>query len=213
MALISWNNAMTPPLPLLAKPPQPEQTVFGTDHKHIANLDLDASRDTAVQSLKDQQFPASRAQGQTVTPGGGKSNEEEAAEDSADFNAKDRQGRLERLSARLNTNLQHTKSTLPSTEEPVDFRPHILHAKHDAFPMALVNRKPRGSLDFKDVNNPQDIAWLAAVNYAKRSVFIQTPTFTAPPIVGACLDAARRGVVVTIYADLGCALLPLLLLD
>lgn len=49
---------------------------------------------------------------------------------------------------------------------------------------------------------PQNQAWLAAFKFAKTSVFLQTPTFSAKPIVTAALDAVRRGVVVEIYADL-----------
>lgn len=49
---------------------------------------------------------------------------------------------------------------------------------------------------------PQNQAWLAGFKFAKSSVFLQTPTFSAKPIVMAALDAVRRGVVVEIYADL-----------
>jgi len=53
-----------------------------------------------------------------------------------------------------------------------DFSPHIIHAPHDPFPIAMVNRKPRGSIEYTDVNNPQDIAWLAGLHYAKKKVFM-----------------------------------------
>lgn len=50
---------------------------------------------------------------------------------------------------------------------------------------------------------PQNQAWLAGIKFATKSIFLQTPAFSAKPIVLAVLDAVRRGVVVEIYADLG----------
>lgn len=36
MALLSWNNTMTPPLPFILSPPQPQSTFeFGNDHPTI----------------------------------------------------------------------------------------------------------------------------------------------------------------------------------
>jgi len=84
-----------------------------------------------------------------------------------------------------------------------DFDPFILHKPHKPFPIALVNRKAIGSLEFERVDNPQDAAWLAAMRYAQKRVFIQTPTFNAHPIVDATLAAIRRGIEVTLYVDLG----------
>lgn len=69
--------------------------------------------------------------------------------------------------------------------------------------MAMVNRAPHGRPGHGDTVNPQDAAWLAGFAFAKTSVFIQTPTFNAPPVVEACLAAVRRGIVCTLYLDLG----------
>ncbi|KAH9988591.1 hypothetical protein BJV77DRAFT_1020825 [Russula vinacea] len=85
-----------------------------------------------------------------------------------------------------------------------DFRPHILHEPHQPVPIAIVNRCPTGSPGHYQVGQfPQDVAWISAMRYAKRSVFIQTPTFNASPIVSSTLDACKRGVQVTLYLDLG----------
>jgi hypothetical protein len=70
-----------------------------------------------------------------------------------------------------------------------------------------------------DAHNPQDIAWLSAIKYAQKSVFMyvlerlflynadlvhsQTPTFNAAPLIPATLEACRRGIEVTLYLDLG----------
>lgn len=69
--------------------------------------------------------------------------------------------------------------------------------------MALVNRKPHGRPGHDHTNAPQNAAWLAALAFAEREVYIQTPTFNAPLVVEGVLEAVRRGVEVTIFADLG----------
>lgn len=50
---------------------------------------------------------------------------------------------------------------------------------------------------------PQNQAWLAGIKFATKSIFLQTPAFSAKPIVLAVLEAVRRGVLVEIYLDLG----------
>jgi phosphatidylserine/phosphatidylglycerophosphate/cardiolipin synthase-like enzyme len=50
---------------------------------------------------------------------------------------------------------------------------------------------------------PQNAAWLAAINHAERSIFIQTPNMNAEPLLEPLLNAVRRGVIVTCYLCLG----------
>lgn len=50
---------------------------------------------------------------------------------------------------------------------------------------------------------PQNVAFLSAMQNAKRSIFIQTPNMNAEPILVQVLNAVRRGVVVTCYLCLG----------
>ncbi|GAA5820248.1 hypothetical protein JCM11251_005543 [Rhodosporidiobolus azoricus] len=90
-----------------------------------------------------------------------------------------------------------------------DFKPHMLHKKHAPFPMALVNRRPHGSPGHADIRCPQAAAWLAALRYAEKNVFIQTPTFNAKPLVRGVIDACTRGgpdgkgIQVTLFLGLG----------
>ncbi|TFK48298.1 hypothetical protein OE88DRAFT_1684974, partial [Heliocybe sulcata] len=84
-----------------------------------------------------------------------------------------------------------------------DFRPHVIHKAHDPFPIALVNRKPHGMPGHQDIRTPQNAAWLAGFRYARRKIFIQTPTLNAAPVVHACIDTAKRGVQVVLYLGLG----------
>ncbi|BGP24735.1 hypothetical protein Rt10032_c02g1161 [Rhodotorula toruloides] len=90
-----------------------------------------------------------------------------------------------------------------------DFKPHLLHKAHEPFPIALVNRRPHGSPGHNDIRCPQAAAWLAALKYAERDVFIQTPTLNAAPIVRGVIEACSRGgkdgkgVPVTLFLGLG----------
>jgi len=206
MALITWNNKMTPPLPLLAhRPPSTELFNFGNDHPQTQDIDLEASRSSAIKTMGDNKFTAESAQNQQASKSKDwdVNDQAETNLDQQNYNSKQGGNKLDAITKHLNTTLQpDTKGTAPESDLD-DFHPHILHAPHKPFPMAMVNRKPRGSTDYKDTDNPQYTAWLAAMLYATKSVFIQTPTFTAPAIVKATLATVRRGILVTIFADLG----------
>lgn len=103
-----------------------------------------------------------------------------------------------------NTTSSQSLTPVPNgSADATPFNPLVVHAPHDPFPIALVNRTPRGRRGHGDAYVPQNQAWLAGFKFAHKSVFIQTPTFSARPTVAAALDAVRRGVVVEIYADLG----------
>ncbi|CAO1625474.1 unnamed protein product [Sympodiomycopsis kandeliae] len=85
----------------------------------------------------------------------------------------------------------------------LDFRAYLFHARHDPVPMALMNRRPHGTPGHSDIRNPQDAAWLAGFRYAKKHIFIQSPTLNASPIKAAVLAAVRRHVRVELWLDLG----------
>ncbi|CAF3542409.1 unnamed protein product [Rotaria socialis] len=84
-----------------------------------------------------------------------------------------------------------------------DFTPFIFHQAHAPFPIALVNRSPYGKPIHVDTANPQDAAWMGAFRYAKKSIFIQSPTLNASPAIDGIIAACRRGVIVTIWLGLG----------
>ncbi|KAI0050745.1 hypothetical protein FA95DRAFT_1535710 [Auriscalpium vulgare] len=110
------------------------------------------------------------------------------------------------IARRLNIGKNDLAATVEDGDGSVlsDFRPHILHEPHAPCPIAMVNRNPTGTPGHEDVMKvPQNVAWLSALKYAQKSVFVQTPTFNASPVVPATLDACRRGVEVTLYLDLG----------
>ncbi|GAC76283.1 hypothetical protein PANT_20c00041 [Moesziomyces antarcticus T-34] len=92
---------------------------------------------------------------------------------------------------------------LEALNDVLDFQPYIFHKPHEPVPMALVNRRPHGTPGHSDIRNPQDAAWLAGFRYAKKHVFIQSPTLNASPIKAAVLAAVRRHVTVELWLDLG----------
>ncbi|KAF9564436.1 IQ calmodulin-binding motif protein [Agrocybe pediades] len=202
MALLSWNNAFNPPLPLLACPPTPPAKYqFGDDHAHIAGKDLAGAKEDAAESIKTHDFPEDMKH---HDDGYDADYVAEQRHEESGLHGRNKFSKLAALTKHLNTTLTpDTKATLPEGVDMEDFTPHIIHAPHDPFPIAMVNRRPRGAIEYTDINNPQDMAWLAAFEYAERKVFIQTPTFNAAAVVEATLAAVRRGIEVILYVNLG----------
>ncbi|GJN90674.1 hypothetical protein Rhopal_003686-T1 [Rhodotorula paludigena] len=118
--------------------------------------------------------------------------------------------RLAALSKALNAGaLAKVDAAIDDEKLIHDFKPHMLHRRHEPFPIALVNRRPHGSPGHNDIRCPQAAAWLAALKYAEKNVFIQTPTLNAAPIVRGVVEACSRGgkagqgIPVTLFLDLG----------
>ncbi|KFY24031.1 hypothetical protein V493_05478 [Pseudogymnoascus sp. VKM F-4281 (FW-2241)] len=116
-------------------------------------------------------------------------------------------GNLTRLEATA-AHLNHTKNTdfpssIPEIPAGDEFTPYIPHAVHEPFPIAMVNRPPYGTPKNSDVYTPQNEAWLAGLRYAKKNVFIQSPTLNAEPILKGILNACERGVDVFAFICIG----------
>ncbi|KAM0328186.1 hypothetical protein ACHAQA_005593 [Verticillium albo-atrum] len=118
----------------------------------------------------------------------------------------------EDLYAPITRHLNHTNAssyTVPPALVPAPFHPseqptpYTPHPRHDPVPMALVNRPPHGPPDSHSLSNPQNAAWLAALAHARSSVFLQSPTLNAAPLLPAILAACERGVHVWAYICLG----------
>ncbi|WWC69916.1 uncharacterized protein I206_103860 [Kwoniella pini CBS 10737] len=112
--------------------------------------------------------------------------------------------RMFALSKKFNAGaLSDAWATVEDSDELDDFKPHVIHTPHSPFPIAMTCRKPHGFPGHHDIRNPQNAAWLAGFRYAKKNVFVQTPTLNARPIVRAVKQACRRGVNVVLLLDLG----------
>lgn len=92
---------------------------------------------------------------------------------------------------------------IEETMDVQDFSPFVVHAEHEPFPIALVNRPAHGMPGHEDIQTPQNVAWLAGFKYAKRKVFIQSPTLNASPVKEAILEACKRGIEVILWLNLG----------
>ncbi|BGP55664.1 hypothetical protein JCM8202v2_003269 [Rhodotorula sphaerocarpa] len=118
--------------------------------------------------------------------------------------------RLAALSKALNAGaISKVEAAIDDEELIRDFKPHMLHKAHPPCPIALVNRRPHGSPGHMDIRCPQAAAWLSALKYAQKNVFIQTPTLNAAPIVRGIISACssggpdRSGIEVTLFLGLG----------
>lgn len=89
------------------------------------------------------------------------------------------------------------------TAEGSRMTPYVPHPAHAPFPVALVNRHPHGPPNHHSVATPQNAAWLSALRNAQRTVFIQSPTLNAEPLVPAIIEACERGIDVYCYICLG----------
>jgi phosphatidylserine/phosphatidylglycerophosphate/cardiolipin synthase-like enzyme len=98
---------------------------------------------------------------------------------------------------------QDRKGTAPEPQPGNEMTPYIPHPVHKPFPIALVNRKPWGAPNHSCVWTPQNEAWLSAIRNAERTVFIQTPDLNAEPLIPELIAACKRGVEVTYYVCLG----------
>lgn len=208
MALISWFRPMHPRLPLLTRPfEKPEGGYkFGMDNEYASIHLLDGRKGAELyHKLTNEEIPS------------------DATSDGKIFISGRYQTITEHLSWSLFTfpRLRELMSLIidadnqPDTHGTVEYEspelpdgeylPHVFHAPHEESPMVLLNRAPYGKLGNPDsaILNAQDVAWLAGLKYAKKNVFIQSPTFNAAPVVEGVLNAVRRGIECTLYIDVG----------
>ncbi|KAI1640079.1 hypothetical protein F4809DRAFT_638000 [Biscogniauxia mediterranea] len=124
----------------------------------------------------------------------------------ASVSAKYGETSLQTVTRHLNhtVNAGFSSNDMPKMLGPADeMTPYIPHTPHTPFPMALVCRPPYGPPNHKAISCPQNAAWLSAVRNARESIFIQSPTLNAEPLVPAIVEACERGVDVICYICLG----------
>ena len=112
--------------------------------------------------------------------------------------------RMQAVTRHLNhTTNKKVEGTAPECAPHEEMTPYIPHAAHEPFPIAFVCRPPYGTPNHKSVSTPQNEAWLSALRNATKSVFIQSPTLNAEPLVPAIIEACERGVDVYCYICIG----------
>ncbi|KOS21218.1 hypothetical protein ESCO_004567 [Escovopsis weberi] len=105
-----------------------------------------------------------------------------------------------RLNLAAKSPIEPTGPSIPPGEE---MTPYLATRTTRPVPMALVSRPPYGSPDSRNINVPQNEAWLSLIRNAKRDVFIQTPDLNAEPLIRSIAAALGRGVEVTYYVCFG----------
>ncbi|KAL4779740.1 hypothetical protein BJX76DRAFT_339963 [Aspergillus varians] len=187
-ALISWGKALDPPLPMLDSPaaagPLPSFPVPASYCPEESDAEL-------PQHTIDDQHYDSDIQAETRRVNGL-------------LKPRDGESPTHPVTRLLNhTHQLSTTGDAPAEDQENRMEPYILHPPHKPFPMALVNREPYGAPDHTSTVVPQNAAFLAAINNAEHSIFIQTPNMNAEPLLEPLLEAVRRGVIVTCYLCLG----------
>ncbi|KAL8391829.1 hypothetical protein RB595_002146 [Gaeumannomyces hyphopodioides] len=202
MALLSWSKALSPPLPTHASPAAPEDAPCfregpGGRSRHAAAPPTppdDGDDEAATSRVYDDTIAAEGRRVQALlTPS--PSNPSKTHMDAV----------TRHLNHTTNPNFRpEPRHAAPAAVAPGDaMAPLLVHGPHDPFPMALVCRPPHGPPDNSSASNPQNAAWLAALRYATDSVFIQSPTLNAEPLLPAIVEACERGVHVTCFICLG----------
>lgn len=211
VCLVSWHEALNPPLPSHASPaaqggfPSFKDPSFTSLFDASGKLIVPASgpaRDlpTVVKEGDQAGLPLHAAH----DPHYDNTIAEEITRMQSVLSPRDGKSRMQIVSEHLNmATHQSLACGAPECRPDEEMTPYIPHPVHEPFPMALVNRKPFGAPNHTCVYTPQNEAWLSAVRNATRTVFIQTPDLNAEPLLPELLGAVRRGVEVTYYVCLG----------
>ncbi|KAJ5645317.1 hypothetical protein N7507_011328 [Penicillium longicatenatum] len=188
-ALLSWGKPLDPPLPQLNSPAESAPIPSHNGEQKVdpnESLPEDLPEHTASSPHWDVDF------------------EDEAKRVNSRINPRGEETPTQAVTRHLNTTIQpDTTGNAPDTDQDPKMTPYILLPQHEPFPMAVVNREPYGSPNHSSTHNPQDAAFVSAINNAKHTIFIQTPNMNAEPLLEPLLAAIRRGVIVTPYLCLG----------
>ncbi|KAJ5759617.1 hypothetical protein N7520_006773 [Penicillium odoratum] len=188
-ALLSWDKPLDPPLPLLNSPAESAPIPC-----HQGEQKLDPTEGS----------PEDLSENTSSSPHWDVDFEGEAKRVNHSINPRGDETPTQAVTRHLNTTIQpDTTGNAPDADQDPKMTPYILLPQHESFPMALVNREPYGSPNHNSTHNPQDAAFVSAINNAKHSIFIQTPNMNAEPLLEPLLNAIRRGVIVKPYLCLG----------
>ncbi|PNY26772.1 Uncharacterized protein TCAP_03292 [Tolypocladium capitatum] len=200
-ALITWNNHLDPPLPSHDAPAT--EGGLSTSDQEPHYVDRGPGRD------QDQIVVDGHAQAGLPehTPGDPHYDIDVAAEITrmqSCYSTKPDETRLQAANRQLNLAVKKPIGpTGPEIPDEEEMTPYVSTATTHPVPMALVSRAPYGPVDSKNVNVPQNEAWLSLIRNAKQHIFIQTPDLNAAPLVSALAAALKRGVEVTYYVCFG----------
>jgi phosphatidylserine/phosphatidylglycerophosphate/cardiolipin synthase-like enzyme len=197
--IVSWHNSLVTPLPTRQSEagnsalPITMDTTFANvrldEAGHIENQSMTTSTDLAEHIAGDPQYDSSLG--------------EEMMRMQATLRGKNGTSPAEAVARHLSstTNSNFLSGLQPDVQ--VGFLPFVAVHQPKLVPMAMVSRKPYANLNNESVHVPQNEAFLALVEHAKHSIFIQTPNLNAKDLLPALAAALERGVEVTYYVCLG----------
>ncbi|KAK3985173.1 minor cardiolipin synthase ClsB, partial [Cladorrhinum sp. PSN332] len=205
MALISWHKKLEPPLPSCEEPAANGEAEAGVDGvgNGLAQLNIRASNGTADRdpNILPEHTSEDAHYDETIS--------DEVARIQTSLSPKTNKTHLQAVTRLLNHTVNKDFPADPKAPPCLDpesrMTPYIPSCSNPPtqIPMALVNRAPYGPPSHKSLSNPQNAAWLSALRNAKHSVFIQSPTLNAEPLLPAIIEACERGIDVTCYICLG----------
>ncbi|EXJ54224.1 hypothetical protein A1O7_09561 [Cladophialophora yegresii CBS 114405] len=217
VALISWHNALKPPLPLLDRPAAscPEPTFEAESHATMfdehgklrtvyhATTSVPDGADS-LSKIAEEGAQIDLPQHTSQDPHYDPDLKSEVLRAVAALNPRRGETRVNAITRLLNTTIQpHTKGSAPEIEPADTMTPLIPIPRHDPFPIAMVCRQAWGPPNKHSLHTPQNAAFTSALRHATRSVFIQTPDLNAEALLPEIVNACKRGVKVTYYYCLG----------
>ncbi|KAK4188266.1 minor cardiolipin synthase ClsB [Podospora australis] len=210
MALLSWWKKMNPVLPSLCD-----------NQQVIDGVTVDGRRKSIDNGKIDGTFDGNRQENGSITLPPAVSDPPEHNTESPHYD-EDIAGEITRVNSSLlpkphKTHIQAVTRLLnhtvnkdfpadplaPACLDPAELMTPYVAGSKTFCPMALVNRAPYGAPTHKSVSNPQNAAWLSALRNAQSTVFIQSPTLNAEPLLPAITEACERGVDVHCWVCLG----------
>jgi phosphatidylserine/phosphatidylglycerophosphate/cardiolipin synthase-like enzyme len=215
VCLVSWREALNPPLPSYNTPAATGglptfsdptfHSLFDSSGKLIVpSTEEDRSSTNLPQVVKGGEQRTYLPIHAPGAPHYDPTIADEITRNQSVLSPRDGKTRMQMVSEHLNIAMhQDLECTAPPCRPEEEMTPYIPHPVSNAFPIALVNRKPYGAPNHACVNTPQNEAWLSAVRHATKSVFIQTPDLNAEPLIPEIIAAVKRGVEVTYYVCLG----------
>lgn len=197
--LVSWHNSLETPLPTRTTDARSQPFPSSADHTFAAiKLDEAGHIQSQTETLPND-LPEHLAGGAQYDPSVG----EEMVRMQATLRGKDGTSAAEVVAQHLSSTTESKFSSGLEPDARVKFLPFIAMHSPTLVPMAMVSRKPYANLNNESIHVPQNEAFLALVEHAKHSIFIQTPNLNAKDLLPALTAAVERGVQVTYYVCLG----------
>lgn len=197
--LVSWHNDLVTPLPTRQIDARSQPLPISADHAfaaiklddagHVENRSDALPSDVLEHNAGSAQYDASVG--------------EEMVRMQTTLRGKDGTTSAAAVAQHLSSTTQSHFSSGLEPDALVKFLPFIAMHQYKLVPMAMVSRKPYANLNNESVYVPQNEAFLALIEHANHSIFIQTPNLNAKDLLPALTAALERGVQVTYYVCLG----------